>query len=69
MSRDADLFVCECYGYDTAPPHHLDYRTFLARRAAFTCRRLLLTHMGEAMLQHAPELDAETTHDGLLIDL
>jgi ribonuclease BN (tRNA processing enzyme) len=68
-SRDADLFVCECYGYESAPPRHLDYRTVQAHRREFTCRRLLLTHMGPEMLRHADDLDIETTHDGLVIEL
>ncbi|MCX6538134.1 MAG: MBL fold metallo-hydrolase [Acidobacteria bacterium] len=69
VSRDADLFLCECFGYDSAPPGHLDYQTLQAHRAELTCRRLLLTHMGEDMLRRADSLDCETAHDGLIVTL
>ena len=46
LSSGADLFLCECSGYESAPPHHLDYLTLERHRPALTCRRLLLTHMG-----------------------
>ncbi len=68
-SRQADLFVCECFGYQSAPRHHLDYRTLQARRPSLTCRRLLLTHMGDDMLAHRALLAFPTTHDGLVIEL
>jgi len=69
LSRDADLFLCECVGYDRAPPGHLTYATLQAHRAELTCRRLLLTHMGEDMLRHADALDDETVRDGLVVSL
>ncbi len=68
-SRDADLFVCECYGYEQAPPHHLTWRILQAHASALTCRRLMLTHMGEEMLRHLGDLDVETTRDGLVVEL
>jgi ribonuclease BN (tRNA processing enzyme) len=67
LSAGADLFVCECFGYESAPPHHLDYRTLDAHRSALTCRRLLLTHMGQEMLAHAAALGLDAAHDGLVV--
>ncbi|MEI8084163.1 MAG: MBL fold metallo-hydrolase, partial [Actinomycetes bacterium] len=67
LSADADLFVCECYGYEAAPPHHLDYLTLMRERPRLSCRRLLLTHMGDEMLRRAGTLEVETTSDGLRI--
>jgi ribonuclease BN (tRNA processing enzyme) len=67
LSADADLFVCECFGYDTAPPHHLDYLTLMRERPRLTCRRMLLTHMGDDMLRHAGTLDVPVTSDGLRV--
>ena len=69
LSAGADLFVCECFGFESAPPHHLDYRTIEAHRSTLTCRRLLLTHMGEDMLARAASLGADTAHDGLKVRL
>jgi len=67
LSADADLFLCECSGYDSAPPHHLDYLTLQLHRSALTCRRLLLTHMGREMLARASALGVDTAHDGLVL--
>ena len=46
----ADLFVCECNSYDRPIPNHLNYLELLARRPDLDCRRMLLTHLGEDML-------------------
>jgi len=69
LSSGADLFVCECSGYESAPPHHLDYLTLERHRPALTCRRLLLTHMGEAMLARAEALGLDAAMDGLRLRL
>jgi ribonuclease BN (tRNA processing enzyme) len=67
LSAGADLFVCECFGFERAPPHHLDYRTLQGHIPELTCRRLLLTHMGEEMLAQARSLGVETASDGLVL--
>ena len=69
ISAGADLFLCECSGYESAPPHHLDYLTIDRHRSALTCRRLLLTHMGEEMLARAAALGLDTARDGLFLAL
>jgi len=69
LSAGADLFVCECFGDESAPPHHLDYRTLQSHRHALSCRRLLLTHMGDDMLRRAATLDLETADDGLVMTI
>lgn len=69
LSSGADLFVCECFGYQSAPPHHLDYHTLQRHLPALTCRRMLLTHMGEEMLAQAPTLGVETASDGLVLSV
>jgi ribonuclease BN (tRNA processing enzyme) len=68
-SADADLFVCEAYSFDKRIRYHLDYRTLAAQRPRLTCRRLVLTHMSDEMLQHLRELDVETAEDGRTIEL
>jgi ribonuclease BN (tRNA processing enzyme) len=69
LSADADVFVCECFGYETAPPHHLDFRTLKRHLHELTCNRLLLTHMGEEMLSRASELGVITASDGLALSI
>ncbi len=69
LAEEADLFVCECFGDDKAPPHHLDFRTLQRHRHELTCRRLVLTHMGEDMLKRAPIAGYDMASDGLILSL
>jgi ribonuclease BN (tRNA processing enzyme) len=69
LSHGADLFVCECFGFDGAPPGHLDYRTIRDGREALACRRLILTHMSDSMLSRLDGLDVETAADGMALSL
>jgi ribonuclease BN (tRNA processing enzyme) len=69
LSAGADLFLCECSGYESAPPHHLDYVTLDQHRPELACRRLLLTHMGEEMLARASALGLDAAHDGLIVKI
>jgi ribonuclease BN (tRNA processing enzyme) len=68
LAAGADVFLCECSGYDTAPPHHMTWQVLQQHRHLLTCRRLLLTHMGEEMLARLPALGIDTAHDGLVIE-
>jgi ribonuclease BN (tRNA processing enzyme) len=65
----ADLFVCEAYFFDRPVKYHLDYLTLTAHRARLACRRLILTHLGDQMLQSLPKVDADIAHDGLEVVL
>jgi ribonuclease BN (tRNA processing enzyme) len=65
----ADLFVCEAYFFDKKVKFHLDYQTLATHRDALGCKRLLLTHMSEAMLRRAEELGLECARDGLEVSL
>lgn len=67
IAHDADLFLCECFGYDTAPPKHMTFAALMRERAALGCRRLVLTHMGDDMLRRAPALGVPAASDGLLM--
>ncbi|MGE3966098.1 MAG: MBL fold metallo-hydrolase [Planctomycetota bacterium] len=64
-ARGADLLVCECYSFEEPIPGHLDYRAFAARRGELDCRRLILTHLGSAMLDNLGLVREEIATDGL----
>jgi ribonuclease BN (tRNA processing enzyme) len=70
VSRDADVFVCECLHVAPFPNHHLDYQTLLGKRGALTCKRILLTHLGTPMLERAAagELELECAEDGARLE-
>jgi ribonuclease BN (tRNA processing enzyme) len=65
----ADLFVAEAYFFDKQIKFHVDYRTLEAHRSELRCKRLVLTHMAEDMLQHLAEAAAECADDGTVITL
>jgi ribonuclease BN (tRNA processing enzyme) len=64
VARGADLFICEAYYFEKKMKYHLDYRTLMEQREALQCKRLILTHMSEDLLQHLPDIDAEWAEDG-----
>jgi ribonuclease BN (tRNA processing enzyme) len=70
--RDADLYITECYQFDGAPRYHMSWtriRPLLARMAP---KRVLLTHMGEAMLARRAEVDYPglvLAEDGLVLEV
>lgn len=60
----ADLFICESNYYDQQVKNHLNYKTIMQHREELTCKRLVLTHMGDDMLMRLSELQIETADDG-----
>ena len=69
MAQGADLFLCECYAFDQAVSSHLSYRELEQHRDALQAKRILLTHLSEAMLGRLDEVELEAAEDGLLIEL
>ncbi len=72
VAQGADLFISECFQYDVTIPIHLDYATIDANHARLGAKRVLLTHMGEAMLQAAGKIDRSrylVAEDGMILDL
>jgi ribonuclease BN (tRNA processing enzyme) len=72
VARGADLFISECFQYDVMLPIHLDYATIDANYARLNAKRVLLTHMGEAMLSAIGNVDKSRyllAQDGMTLDL
>jgi ribonuclease BN (tRNA processing enzyme) len=69
VAEDADLFICECYFFEKQMKNHLNYRTLMAHRAELTCKRLILTHMGEDILSRLGEVEPEVAEDGMEVIL
>lgn len=67
-AADADLFICECNSYDRPIPNHLNYRELLARRSRFDGARMLLTHLGDDMVNRSG-LEIETLVEGHIYDV
>jgi ribonuclease BN (tRNA processing enzyme) len=72
VAQGSDLFITECFQYDVVLPIHLDYLTIDANYQKLGARRVLLTHMGEAMLANAGKVDRARyliAKDGMSLDL
>ena len=72
VARGADLFISECFQYDVTLPIHLDYKTIDANYEKLGAKRVLLTHMGEAMLAAVGKVDTSRyllAEDGMVLDL
>ncbi|MFN8545181.1 MAG: MBL fold metallo-hydrolase [Candidatus Binatia bacterium] len=69
LAAGADLFVCECSTYETRLDIHIAYPEIAARAAGLTCRRLLLSHLGEEVLRRLDEISLTCAEDGMTIVL
>ncbi|MDX2249031.1 MAG: MBL fold metallo-hydrolase [Bacteroidia bacterium] len=68
LSAQADIFVCECYKYDEQLRFHLDYQTLRANYHQLSCRKMILTHMGNEMLAKTDESVFECAFDGMVVE-
>ena len=68
-AADADLFICECYGYGGNTPLHIDYATLRAKHHLFTAKRMIITHMGPGMLDNLDTVEFEPAHDGMVVEV
>lgn len=70
--RNADLYIMECYQYDKRLDVHLDYLTIARHLDDIQAKRVLLTHMSDAMLARREEVTdprCSLAEDGMVIDL
>jgi ribonuclease BN (tRNA processing enzyme) len=71
-AQGADLLISECFQYDVKLPIHLDYKTIDANYERLGAKQVLLTHMGEAMLEQVDKIDRSrfiVAQDGMTLDL
>jgi ribonuclease BN (tRNA processing enzyme) len=69
LARGADLFVCECNGWEESVPSHLTHAELVRHASEITARRMVLTHMGPEMLRHTHEARWTCAADGMSITL
>jgi len=69
LAEGSDLLIVECYAVTRRGRYHLDLETLNRRRADLHAKRVLLTHMSQAMLEQIDGIDWETAEDGLLVEL
>ena len=68
-SRDADLFIAECYFHDKAVPGHMNYKDIETHGQDFGAKRMVLTHLGPQMLAARALVTEQCAEDGLVITL
>jgi ribonuclease BN (tRNA processing enzyme) len=68
----ADLFICECYAFDSAARYHMNWRTIQGNLERLGAKRVLLTHMGLEMLARRGEVSDPRVllaEDGLALEI
>jgi ribonuclease BN (tRNA processing enzyme) len=68
----ADLFICECYGYETATRHHLTWLRLAQELPRIAAHRVMLTHMNLDMLARVEEVARAgmiVSRDGLVVEV
>ena len=65
----ADLFICETYFYDKKMKNHLNYQTLIDHHSELNCKRIIVTHMSEDMLNRLDRLELAHAEDGQTIVL
>ena len=68
-SQGTDLFLCECFLFDTRVEYHMNYRDLAAQAPRFGCKRLVLTHFGRELLDRQASVTHECAVDGTVIDI
>lgn len=72
VAANADLYISECYGYEEPARFHMNWRVIEENLERLTARKIMLTHMGRAMLEHAGNVSAARVllaEDGLAISV
>jgi ribonuclease BN (tRNA processing enzyme) len=64
IAQNADLFICECNFYKKGNKSHLDYETLKEKRKELSCKRIILTHLGEEILENISQVDLEIAEEG-----
>jgi ribonuclease BN (tRNA processing enzyme) len=71
IARQADLFVCECYGYAGRITGHMTWEILQAKLPALRARRVMATHMNPSVLAKLDEVTAAgvlVANDGLTLE-
>lgn len=69
VAKNADVFLCDCTFFRSPENNHLNYTTLEKHRDELDCKRLILTHFDEEMLENASEVQEEMAYDGQEIQL
>jgi ribonuclease BN (tRNA processing enzyme) len=66
---DVNLLISECCMMDEWFEYHLSHDRLCAERARLRCERIVLTHLGQEVLDERAKLEFETADDGLKLTI
>jgi ribonuclease BN (tRNA processing enzyme) len=69
VGRGADLFICESFSFAKPVGPHLAFKELEPHLPIIGAKRVILTHMGDDMLQRRADIACETVNDGDIIEL
>lgn len=64
LSKEADLFICECNMWRGEVPGHLSWEVLKKHLPELSAKKIKLTHVGEEVLEHKNELSLDILNDG-----
>ncbi|MBT3306540.1 MAG: MBL fold metallo-hydrolase [Alphaproteobacteria bacterium] len=64
-----DLFIAEANFYDKPIKYHMSLVTLIEHLEEIAPKRLILTHMGDDMLERVKDLGFETAEDGKIVEI
>lgn len=64
IAAGADVFMCECNFYDTTNENHLNYKILQQNLKQLSCKKLIINHLGDEMLQNIEKVDLPIAEDG-----
>jgi ribonuclease BN (tRNA processing enzyme) len=64
-----DLLIAEAYFYEKPIKYHMNYKTLMSHLESLNPKRLIITHMGQDMLDRLDQLDVEAANDGMIVDI
>lgn len=69
VAAGADVFLVECYKYETKLANHLDWKSLEHRLPELRAKRIIITHMSGEMLEHDGPLPVERAFDGMTVEI
>lgn len=70
--QGADLFICECFAFESAARYHLNWRTIAANLDRIGAKQVLLTHLGPEALANQAQMRhpvVSVAEDGLVREI
>jgi len=71
-AQGADLFICECFAFESEARYHLNWRTIEANLPRLNAKHVLLTHLGPEALANRSDIahpGVSIAEDGLVRDV